>query len=111
MLKKTFIAGAAAALLGAGSLVATTASASATSYGNGYVSGNGWYFGWGRWPQYPQYRPVYPPHPQPYFLPPKRQVCTPRYKTVRYWQPYRGWVSYKVYAGQVCSWQPAYKKW
>lgn len=112
MLKKTIIATAAAALLCTGSLAATTTSASATSYGHGHVSGhghargNGWFFGWGHWPRY---QPFHPPRWN--YKPPKRQVCTPQYKTVRYWKPYRGWVSYKVYAGQVCRWQPAYPRW
>lgn len=106
MLKKTIIATAAAALLCTGSLAATTTTAAATSYGHGHIGGNGWFFGWGHWPRY---QPFHPPRRN--YKPPKRQVCTPQFKTVRYWNPHRGWVSYKVYAGQVCRWQPVYPRW
>jgi len=106
MLRKTIIASAAAALLCAGSLAATTTTASATSYGHGHTSSNGWFFGWGHWPGY---QPFHPPRWN--HSPPKRQVCTPQYKTVRYWKPHHGWVSYRVYAGQVCHWQTVYPRW
>jgi hypothetical protein len=106
MLKKIIAATAAAAFLCAGSLATTTTTASATSYSRGHINGNGWFFSWGHWPQYQPYHPPTWNHP-----PPRRQVCTPLYKTVRYWKPYRGWVSYRVYAGRVCRWQPIYQRW
>ncbi|MCP4381350.1 MAG: hypothetical protein GY798_08015 [Hyphomicrobiales bacterium] len=107
MLRKSIIAGAAAILVGIGSLAATTTPASAGSYGGGYVGGNGWYFGWGQWPRY---KPYHPPR-RPVYKPARRKVCVPKYKTVRAWKPRYGWVSYRVYAGRVCKWRPVYKKW
>lgn len=112
MLRKSMIAGAAAVLVGMGSLAATTTSATAGSYtvgtyGGGYVSGNGWYFGWGQAPRYKRYQAPRKPH----YKPARQRVCTPKFKTVRAWKPHRGWVHYKVYAGQVCRWKPVYKKW
>lgn len=105
MLRKTIIAGAAAALLGAGALAATTTSASASYYGNGYVGGNGWYFGWGNAPRHKYQQPR-----RHHYKPARRQVCKPKYKTVRYWKPHYGWVSYRQYAGRVCYWQPTYRR-
>ena len=107
MLKKTMIAGATAVLLGAGALAASSTAASATSYyGGGYVSGNGWFFGWGH---RPGYKPYYPPKKKIYR--PTRTVCTPKYKTVRRWNPYRGWVVYRVYAGKSCHPVPYRRYW
>ncbi|WP_421725981.1 hypothetical protein [Bauldia sp.] len=108
MLKRTIIAGLGAILIGAGALAATSTTASAGGYyGGGYVSGNGWFFGWGH---VPRYKPYHPPKKR-YYKPARKRVCTPKYRTVKAWKPHRGWVSRKVYAGQVCRWQPVYKKW
>lgn len=108
MLKKTIIAGAAAIMVGAGATALASTPASA-----GYYNGGGVWFGWST----PRYTPHPPPRfyprspPRKYRIPAKRQVCTPRLRTVRAWKPRRGWVTYRVYAGKVCRWQPTYRRW
>jgi hypothetical protein len=106
MLKKTMIAGAATVLLSIGALALANAPAAA-----GYTYGGGWSYSW----HGPHYAPRHPP--RPYFAPRRppvvvqTRVCVPRYKTVRYWKSRHGWVVRKVYAGQVCSWRPVYRRW
>lgn len=104
MLKKVFIAGTTAVFLSAGTLAATTTTASATSSGHsyGHISGGGWFFGWGHWPRY---------KPYPWWNHQPKRSCAPQYKTVRYWKPYRGWVTYRVYTGTVCGAKPYHRKW
>jgi hypothetical protein len=100
-MQKMLIAAIAAAFLAFGALTVTTSTASAGGYGysSGYVGGNGWYLGWGYKPQY-----------KPYHKPPVQKVCKPVYKTIKYWQHWRGWVWKTVYAGQKCWYQPVYRR-
>ena len=105
MLRKTMIAGATTILLGAGALALGETPAAA-----GYAYGGGWSYGW----HGPGYAPHYPPRPHfaPRRPPPaaQRRVCAPRYKAVRYWKPHRGWMIRRVYAGQVCTWRPIFRR-
>jgi hypothetical protein len=82
MITKTILGATAAAFIAAGSLGATTTTASAT-----YFGGPGFYFGYG-------------PHPHGH------KVCKPIYKKVK-WQDYYGhWHSKVKIVDYKCWWKP-----
>jgi hypothetical protein len=84
MLKKTLIGTAAAAFIAAGSLAATTGTASASGV---YVSGPHFSFGFGT----------------PGYFPKPHKVCQPVFKTVKWWQWGRQHTSV-IKVGEKCTW-------
>jgi hypothetical protein len=115
MFTKT-LAGGLAGVIAIGTLAVSTMSASADYWGNGGNYGNS--YAYPGTPTYPNYQGGgywggnnwYFNHPRAYApaQPAVQQVCKPVYKTVQVFKPYYGWVWATVYAGQQCSYQPAY---
>jgi hypothetical protein len=103
MFRKAILAVGAAALLSAGSIVATPTEAAAAYYGFSVEWGGGYH------PRQPYGFPR-PPIYQPRFVQPYQQVCRPVYRTVRVWRPYYGWCLTTVYSGQTCWKQRVYQK-
>ncbi len=124
MFTRTLIATLTAGVIGAASLGAMTATASAhQSYGQqGYGPGpdgpnmyykpapdrGSAYGGWVRGPGWQLRFGDFKPFPEKPLKPIVQKVCGPTFKQVQVWNPYKGWVWQKVYAGQGCRLEKIY---